>query len=138
MDHSGTSRCTLYTWKQAYHEQRLTGLMLHSEAPRTKQPCHWSGAVVSRIRPSRWDFPNRGKKQIHALLEPWRQVNNLAGLSVSTIGRLIADVPDLPAAGRTVFDLTEYWDSRHLCSTLSTTTKCSVWWTYTRPCAGDN
>ncbi len=94
IDHSGKSRRTLYAWKQAYREQGLTGLRSQSKAPRGKRSRHWSRAGVIQIRPLRRDFLNLGKEQVHILLKPWCQAQQVLCPSESTMGRLIADAPD--------------------------------------------
>lgn len=90
----GTSRSTVYRWRQKYEPYRLRSLEPRSRAPKRKRPVCWTWEDEQRILRLRQQYLRWGKRKLVPLL---RQEG--CQLSEATVGRILAR---LKAAGRLV------------------------------------
>ena len=90
------SRRTLYLWKakQKRAQGKLEGLNPGFRAPLRTRKRLWPLVIREEIRRLRTVHPNIGKEKIEILLKPFCVASAVSCPSSSTIGRLIADVPD--------------------------------------------
>lgn len=86
------SKASIYRWKKRLDKQqgRLTALIPYSRAPINKRKMMADPKVVSYIKTLRTDHPRLGKEKIKPFLDQFCRENNLAIISISTIGKIIS------------------------------------------------
>ncbi len=97
-EHFGVSQRTLYRWKEKLRQKpgnRIKGLMPKSTTPKSKrQGFEWPVEVIDRIYHLKQTQPYLGKNRIHTQLALFCNQYYLPCPSESTIGRLLAEMPD--------------------------------------------
>ena len=88
------SRRSLYDYRRRLKNYGVLGLNDKSKRPKRLRQSNWDSRIIGKIENLRKQLPNIGKEQLHLLLTPFCQSLDLACPSVSTIGRMIAKVPD--------------------------------------------
>jgi len=99
MEAYGVKRSTLYGWKKKLNDGKGKLEALNVGVTRPKQVrgriCEWSPAVKDEIKRIREKHPNLGKDKVYKHLVKWCKKNRHRCPSVSTIGRLMADMGGL-------------------------------------------
>ncbi len=99
MEAYNVKRSTLYGWKQQLNEGqgKLEALNVKSTRPKQVRSriLEWTPAIKDEIRRIREKHPNLGKDKVYKHLVKWCKKNDYRCPSVSTIGRLIADMGGL-------------------------------------------
>jgi len=97
-EHFGVSQRTLYRWKAKLRQtpgKRVQGLTPKSTTPKSKrQGFEWPVEVIDRIYHLKQTQPYLGKSRIHTQLMQFCNRYYLPCPSESTIGRLLAEMPD--------------------------------------------
>lgn len=88
----GAKRSTLYGWQKILRANGLSGLNPGSQARKSNNKRLVDLKIITEIKRLRLDVcPNMGKDKIKTFLDKFCQINGLAKLSVSTIGRTIKE-----------------------------------------------
>jgi len=92
-------RSTLYGWKKDLNDGagKLEALNVGSTRPQKVRSriCEWSPEIKDEIRKIREKHPNLGKDKVYKEMVKWCKKSNHQCPSVTTIGRLIADMGGL-------------------------------------------
>lgn len=99
------SRATIFRWRKrlAREQGKLTALIPLSRSPKHKRMMLIDPKIISYIKTLRSDHPHLGKEKIKPFLNRFCEENNLAIISVSTIGKIISRYNIFPYRGKGVY-----------------------------------
>lgn len=100
----GAKQSTLYGWRQQLYAGggKLEALNVGSTRPKQvrSRVVEWPSALKEEIKRIRREHPNLGKDKVHLFLLEWCKRTHERCPSVSTVGRLMADMGGLETVSR--------------------------------------